>query len=82
MASDNPLWSGPTNTESAGDPTRTVRVWIDHTGTVHERHTRDTGRTLCGLNAGPDHDIERGPRICATCVGIHLDAEASGANTG
>ncbi|SFE67492.1 hypothetical protein SAMN04487819_1223 [Actinopolyspora alba] len=67
---------------TAADESHCVaRVWIDHTGTVHERLAADTGRTLCGLNAGVNNDLEpAGPRVCGTCVRRHVDAETPVSN--
>ncbi len=71
------------STATVDDTDCTVSVWIDHTGTVHERAPENFRRTLCGRNAGAENDVEvHGPRVCGSCVRLHVAVEVYGAITG
>lgn len=71
------------STATVDDIDGTASVWIDHTGTVHERDPVTLGRTLCGRTAGGLNDIDvHTPRVCGPCVRLHVDVEMPCASTG
>lgn len=46
-------------------------VWTDDKGVVHEREPDQTGRSLCGLNAGTSNSVISA-RACPACVAEHF----------